>query len=78
MPRRTPLTQENTHPIMVRVTPEQRTALQAEADAVSMPLGGWMRTICLAAAGETQLGTQVRRATEKRNELRKTTTKKKA
>jgi hypothetical protein len=70
MPR-TPLNHDSTHPIMVRVTPEQRQALQAEADASGMPLGGWMRNMCLAAVGETPLVTQMRRATEKRNELRK-------
>lgn len=71
MSDRTPLNPENTTPIMVRLTPEQREALQDEADAAGMPLGGWMRTICLAAAGSTRLAEQIGRAKGKRDELRR-------
>jgi hypothetical protein len=56
---------------MIRLSPDQRRALEGEANAVGMPLGGWMRTICLAAAGTTHLSDQIRRGKAKRNALRK-------
>jgi hypothetical protein len=71
MAGRTPLNADSSAPIMIRLTPEQRRALQREADAAGMPLGGWMRTICLAACGTTQVALQIRRAKRKRDSLRR-------
>lgn len=71
MGKRTPLNAESSSPVVIRFTPEQRRALQREADAVGMPLGGWIRTITLAAAGSSRLDEQIGRAKLKRDELRK-------
>jgi hypothetical protein len=65
------LNAESSSPIMIRLSPNQRRALEDEANAVGMPLGGWMRTICLAAAGNTHLAEQIRRGKQKRDTIRK-------
>jgi hypothetical protein len=71
MSKRPPLNADSSSPIMIRLSPDQRRALEDEATAVGMPLGGWMRTICLAAAGTTHLAEQIRRGKQKRDALKK-------